>query len=90
MKRGSYRGFPGGSAIKNLSDNAGDARDAGSISGWGRAPGVGNGNPLQYSCLGNLVDRGAWWATVPGIAKESDRTEQLSPNSTTTGSCNVT
>ena len=89
MELGSYRGFPGGSAIKNLSDNAGDARDAGSISGWGRAPGVGNGNPLQYSCLGNPVDRGAWWATVPGIAKELDRTEQLSLNSTT-GSCNVT
>ena len=74
MKRGSYRGFPGGSAIKNLSDNAGDARDAGSISGWGRAPGVGNGNPLQYSCLGNPMNRGGRWVTVHGFGKESDTT----------------
>ena len=44
----------------------------------GKIPGVGNGNPLQYSCLGNPIDRGAWWATVHGVAKESDRTEGLS------------
>ena len=42
-----------------------------------RPPGEGNGNPLQYSCLGNPTDRGTWWATVYGVAKESDRTEQL-------------
>ena len=47
-----YEGFPGGSVTNNPSANAGDARDAGSIPGWGRSPGVGNGNPLQYSCLG--------------------------------------
>ena len=49
--------------------------DAGSIAGSGRSPGIGNGNPLQYSCLGNPMDRGAWRATVHGVAKESDATE---------------
>ena len=57
-------------SVKNPPANAGDV---GSISGSGRAPGKGNGNPLQYSCLGNPMDRGAWWATDPGIA-ESDTT----------------
>ena len=52
--------------IKNLSANAGDARDVGSIPGSGRSPGVGNDNPLQYSCLGNTMGRGAWQATVHG------------------------
>ena len=60
--------------VKNLPANVGDLRDAGSISGLGRSPGVGNGNPFQYSCLENYVDRGAWWATVHGIA-EWDTTE---------------
>ena len=46
--------------VKNLSAKAGDARDAGLIPGLGRSPGGGNGNPLQYSCLGNPTDRGAW------------------------------
>ena len=64
-------GFPGGSMLKNLSANAGDM---GSIPGLGRAPGEGNGNPLQYSFLENTVDGRAWWATVRGIAKESDTT----------------
>ena len=54
--------------VKNPPANAGDARDLGSIPGLGRSPGVENGNPLQYSCLGNPMDRGAWWATVPGVA----------------------
>ena len=49
----------------------------GSIPGLGRSPGEGNSNPLQCSCLGNPTDRGAWWATVHGAAKESDTTEQL-------------
>ena len=64
--------FPGGSVVKNLPANA---RDMGSIPGLGRFPGEGNGNPLQYSCLKNPMDRGeAWQATVHGIAKETDRT----------------
>ena len=52
-------GFPGGSVLKNLAANAGDAGDMGSIPGSGRSPGEGNGNPFQYSCLENSVDRGA-------------------------------
>ena len=64
-------GFPGGSVVKNPPTNSGDA---GLIPGLGRSPGEGNGNPLQYSCLGNPMDRGAWWATVPGVTKESDTT----------------
>ena len=55
--------------VKNLPANAGDARDAGSIPGSGRSPGVGNGNPLQYSCVENSMDRGAWQPTVHGVAK---------------------
>ena len=62
-------GFPGGSAAKTPPDNAGDA---GLIPGLGRSPGEGNGNPLQYSCLGNPVDSGARQATVRGVAKGLD------------------
>ena len=58
--------FPGGSAVKNLPPNAGDT---GLIPGLGRSPAIGNGNPLQYSCLENPMDRGAWWATVHQVAK---------------------
>ena len=60
------------SVVKNLPVNAGDAKDAGLISGSGRSPGKGNGNPLQYSCLGNPIDRGAWPGTVHGVIKESN------------------
>ena len=61
----SYTGlFPGGTVLKNPPAHGGDARDAGSIPGLGRSPGVGKGNPLQYSCLENSMDRGAWRATV--------------------------
>ena len=55
--------------VKNPAANAGDVRYAGSILGSGRSAGVGNGNPLQYSCLENPTDRGAWQATVHGITK---------------------
>ena len=61
-----YMGFPDGSDGKASARNAGDP---GSISGSGRSPGEGNGNPLQYSCLENSMDGGAWWATVHGVAK---------------------
>ena len=52
--------------VKNLPANAGDAKDAGVIPGWGRSPGGGNGNLVQDSCLGNPIDRGAWRATAAG------------------------
>ena len=55
--------------VKNLPVNAGDNRDMGLISGLGRSPGEGNGNPLQYSCLENTMNGEAWWATVHGVAK---------------------
>ena len=62
--------------VKNLAANAGcavDVRDAGSIPASGRSPGVGNGNPLHYSCLGNPMERGAWQATVHGVTKSRTR-----------------
>ena len=62
-------GFPDGSAGKEYTCNAGGAGDLGSIPGSGRSSGEEHGNPLQYSCLENFVARGAWWATVPGVAK---------------------
>ena len=60
--------------VKNPPASAGDIRDTGSIPGLGRFPGEENGNPLQYSCQGNPMDRGAWWAVVHGVAKEWDLT----------------
>ena len=60
-------GFPGGSVVKNLPANSGDV---GSIPGSGKSPELGNGNPFQYSCLGNSMDRGALQATVYGVTKE--------------------
>jgi len=65
------RAFPGGSVVKNLPANAGDE---GSIPRLGRLPRGGNGNALQYSCLENPMDRGAWWTTVPGC-RELNTTE---------------
>ena len=67
-------GFPGGAVVKNPPACARDTRDVGSIPGPGRSPGGGHGNPLQYSCLENLMDRGAWWATVHEVTEESDTT----------------
>ena len=66
-----YLGFQGSSVIKNMPANAGDV---GSIPGSGRPSGEENGNPLQYSSLENSMDRGAWWATVHEVTKESDIT----------------
>ena len=63
------RGFPGVTVVKNPPANAGDTRDAGSIPGSGRSPGVGNGKQLQYFCLENPVDRGAWQAIVHEVTK---------------------
>ena len=67
-------GFPGGSEGKASACNTGDL---GSILGSGRSPGEANGNSLLYSCLKNPTDREAWWATVHGVTKESDRTYGL-------------
>ena len=61
--------FGGGAVVKNPPPNVGDAADTGSVPGLGRSPGVGNGNPLQYSCQENSMGREAWWATVHVVAK---------------------
>ena len=61
--------------VKNLPANAGDVRDTGSIPGSGRFPGGGHGNPIQYTCLKNPMDRGARWATVRAATEELDVTE---------------
>ena len=62
-------GFPGGASGKELTCSAGDLRDMGSVLGWGRSRGEGHGNPLQYSCLGDPMERGAWQAMVHRVAK---------------------
>ena len=72
-------GFSGGSVAKNLPANAGDTRDAGLIPGLGRSPGEENGNPLQYSCLENPIDRGAWQATVHGVTRVRHDLESKPP-----------
>ena len=64
--------------VKNQPASAGDIRDVGSIPGLGRSPGAGHGNPLQYSCLENPMDRGAWRATVHRVAKSRTRLKRLS------------
>ena len=69
--------------VKNLPANAGDIRDAGSIPGLGRSLGVGNGTPLQYSCLENFMDRGAWQGAIHGVAKNWTWLKQLSTHSFT-------
>ena len=66
-------GFPGGASGKELPANAGNIRSMVSIPGLGRYPGGEHGNPLQWSCLKNAMDRGAWWATVYGVAKSQTR-----------------
>ena len=66
--------------VKNLPANAGDLRDSGSIPGLGRSPGGWYGNPLQYSCLENLKDRGTWWAIVPRVTNSQTRLKRLDTN----------
>ena len=73
----TFRGFPGGSDDKESACNAGDL---GSIPGSGRSPGEGNGNPLQYFCMENPMDRGAWWVTVHRAAKSRTRLRTYSAN----------
>ena len=70
----AYRGFPGSSDSKESAYNT----DLGSAPGLGRSPGEGNGNTLEYSCLDNLTNSGAWWATVHGVTKSQTRLNQLS------------
>ena len=65
---------------KNVPANAGEIRDSGLIPGSGRSPGEGNVNPLQYSCLGNPIDRGPWVAAVHGVVKSQTRLKQLRDN----------
>ena len=64
--------------VKNPPANAGDAGDPGLIPGWGRCPGLGHGNPLQYSCMENSMDRGAWWPIVHRVAKSQTQLKRLS------------
>ena len=70
-----FKGFPGGSVGKVSACNVGDL---GSIPRSGRSPGEGNGYPLQYSCLGNSMDKGAWWATDHGFRKSQTRLSKFS------------
>ena len=72
--------------VKNPPDNARDTGDVGLVSGSGRSPGVGNGDPLQCSCLENPKDDGAWWATVYGVAQSRTRLKRLSSSSSNVGS----
>ena len=74
--RASYQGFPSGTKVKILPANAGDAGVMGSIPGLGNSPG-GSDNPLQYSFLENSKDRGAWWATVHGVAESQTGLKQI-------------
>ena len=67
--KGNVLSFPWSFVAQLVEESACSAGDPGSIPGLGRSPGEGNGNPLQYPCLENLMDRGAWWAAVHGVAK---------------------
>ena len=77
-----HKGFPGGAEVKTSACNVGDL---GSIPGWGRSPGEGNGNPLQYSCLENPMEGGAWWATVHRVAKSQTRLRHTHTHTHTQG-----
>ena len=69
MSLHKHLSFPGGTQVKNLPASSGDTEDVGLIPDSGRSPGVGNGNPLQYSHLENSMDKGARWATVHRVTK---------------------
>ena len=73
--------------VKSMSANAGDLRDTGSIPGLGRSPRGGNGNPLQYSCLGNLMDRAAWRATIHAVTKSCSQLNTGHTPGTVVGIC---
>ena len=73
---------PGHTVVKDPPAKAGDTGEVGSIPGSGKSPGGGNGNPLQYSCLENPMDRGAWQATVHGVAKSQTRLSRHTRHST--------
>ena len=75
-----FRGFPDGAVVKNLLASARDTGEMSLIPGWGSSPGEANGNPLQYFCLENLMDRGACWAPVHGVATSLTWLKQLSVN----------
>ena len=70
--------FQGAKSGKESASNAGDIREVRLIPGLGGSPGEGHGNPLQYSCLGNPLDRGAWWATVHRVTKSQTRLKRIS------------
>ena len=73
----TQQGFPDGASGKEPACRAGDVRDMDSTPGLGRSPGGGHGNPLQYSCLENPMDRGAWWAMAHGVAKSQTGLKDL-------------
>ena len=75
----SVTGFPGVTVVKTLPASVGHARDMGLICGLGKSPGVGNGNPLQCSCLENPMDRGAWRSAVHGVAKSQTQLTDWAP-----------
>ena len=72
------RAFPAALVVKNPRANAGDRRGSGSIPGWGRSPEGGHGNPPQYACLENPMDRGAWWATAHRVTHSQTPLKRLS------------
>ena len=78
-------GLPGGMVVKSLPASVGGVRDTGSIPGSGRFPEGGNGHPLQYSCLENSTDRGAWWAAIHGVTKSSTQLSTHTHTSTFPG-----
>ena len=84
LSSSSSKTVPDGPVVKNVHASARDARDTVSIPGLERSPGVGNGNPLQYSCLENPRDGGAWWAAVYRVAQSQTRLKRLSSSSSST------